>query len=379
MQFAFRLLTRTGRISYNDLRVRDSRLADRVDRWFWRRMVHDGDGDASTRSPEIVPPPLIAPIRLGGVTLSNRAVTHVRVSDSASNGTIPWEHAAAFSAAAQSGAGLILTELVAVASEARITPGSSGLYCPDHQFAWTKIAKSIHANSSSRIGIQLAHAGRRGSTRGRAEGLDRPLASGNWPLVCASPLPYTPVSQVPKEMDSSDMAKVREDFVRSARMANEAGFDMMHLHFAHGYLLASFLSPLTNQRSDSYGGSLENRLRFPLEIFDAVRAVWPESKPVAVALSVADCARAGNRIEDGVVIAQALKNHGCDLIHVLAGHTTFESEPLYGTGFLTAFSDQIRNEALISTMVGGYLTTTDQVNTVVAAGRTDLCIIDFSG
>jgi len=235
----------------------------------------------------------------------------------------------------------------------------------------------MHTQSPAKAAIQLGHAGRRGSTRPRSEGLDRPLREGNWPLVSASPIPYTPRNQVPAEIDRAGMDRVRDSFVRAAQMAHEAGFDLLQLHFAHGYLLASFLSPLTNLRGDDYGGDLELRARFPLEVFDAVRAVWPESKPLSVAISVTDCARGGNDIEDGVALGRLLKSHGCDLIAVLAGQTTLDGDPGYTRGFLTPLSDRVRNEAGIPTIVGGYLTTSNDVNTILAAGRGDLCVVNY--
>ncbi|HEX9135230.1 MAG TPA: hypothetical protein VF844_23320, partial [Ktedonobacteraceae bacterium] len=216
--------------------------------------------------------------------------------------------------------------------------------------------------------------GRRGSTRPREEGLDRPLRDGNWQLLSASPIPYTPSSQVPKEMHRADLDRVRNDFVHATRRAQEAGFDLVQLNFAHGYLLASFISPLTNFRNDEYGGDLEHRMRFPLEIFDAVRAGWPQDRPISVAISASDCARGGIEVDDAVIVARMFKEHGCDIIAVVTGQTTIDSEPTYGRGFLTPFSDRIRNEACIPTMVGGYLTTSDEVNTILAAGRADLCI-----
>jgi anthraniloyl-CoA monooxygenase len=222
----------------------------------------------------------------------------------------------------------------------------------------------------------LGHAGRRGSTRPRAEGPDRPLREGGWPLVAASPVPYAPGGRTPAELDRAGMDGVRDSFVRAARMADEAGFDLLQLHFAHGYLLAGFLSPLTNLREDDYGGDPERRARFPLEVLDAVRAAWPESKPLSVAMSVTDCAKGGLEIEDGVGMARLFKSHGCDLIAVLAGQTTIDSDPSYGRGFLTPLSDRVRNEAGIATLVGGYLTTSNDVNTILAAGRGDLCIMN---
>jgi anthraniloyl-CoA monooxygenase len=243
---------------------------------------------------------------------------------------------------------------------------------------WAELVEDIHRVMEQKIGIDLNHAGRRGSTRPRAEGLDRPLRQDNWPLVSASAVPYGPHNQVPQEMTGEDLERVCHEFVRSAQWAMEADFDLLQLTMAHGYLLASFLSPLTNQRDDEFGGALKQRMRYPLDIFDAVRAVWPADKPLSVALNASDCVKGGMTIEDAVIVARTLKEHGCDIIAVQVGQTTSDSEPAYGRGFLTAYSDRIRNEAGIPTIVGGYLTTSDEVNTIIAAGRADLCIIESS-
>jgi len=322
-----------------------------------------------------VPPPMLAPLRLRGLTLANRAVLAARPLDSAEGGMPDERHKDQLLRHAQAGAGLVLTEIVAVSPEGRITPGCAGLYCPEHQRAWANIVRTVHAHSPAKVALQLGHAGRRGSTRPRWEGLDRPLKQGNWPLISASAIPYTPTNQVPKQADAADLAKVCADFVQAAEMAREIGFDLLQLYFAHGFLLASFLSPLTNVRNDEHGGSLENRMRFPLEVFDAVRAAWPEEKPLSVALSVADYAKGGLTREEAVAVARTFRERGCDLITVLAGQTTPEAEAPYGPGFLTPWSDLIRNEALIATMTGGHLTTTDPVNTIITAGRADLCVL----
>jgi anthraniloyl-CoA monooxygenase len=250
------------------------------------------------------------------------------------------------------------------------------MYDEEHLAAWKKIVDSIHINTPTKIALQLSHAGRRGSTRPRSEGLDRPLLTGNWPLLSASPLPYTPTDQTPKTMDRADMDRVRDEFVRAATLADEAGFDMIQLHFAQGYLLTGFLSPLTNQRQDDYGGSPENRLRFPLEVFDAVRAVWPADKPISVAVPATDWEKGGLGLDDGVAIAEMLKTHGCDLIQALAGQTTPKASPVYGSGFLTPLNDWLRNNAHVPTMTMGHITTTDEVNTILAAGRADLVIMN---
>ncbi|HXX78259.1 MAG TPA: hypothetical protein VEI53_07200, partial [Ktedonobacteraceae bacterium] len=241
---------------------------------------------------------------------------------------------------------------------------------------WNQVVDYIHNYTSSMVAIQLNHAGRRGSTRSRANGLDIPLQESGWPLFSASSIPYSPSNQIPKEMNQADMDTVRNDFVLAVQRAHEAGFDLLHLNFAQGYLLASFISPLTNHRSDEFGGDLQYRMRFPLAIFDAVRETWPLEKPIAVTISAEDCVKDGLNVNDAIDIAKMLKNHGCDIIAVTIGQTTIDSEPTYGKGFLTPFSDRIRNEAGIPTMVRGYLTTNDEVNTIIAADRADLCIMD---
>jgi anthraniloyl-CoA monooxygenase len=275
----------------------------------------------------------------------------------------------------RSGAGLVLTEFVAVSPEGRITPGSPGLWREEHGEAWAGIVEKLREEGQVVLALQLGHAGRRGSTRPRREGVDRALRDGGWPLMSASPIPYAPGGQVPKEMGRADLDHVRERFVRSARMAALAGFDVLELNFAHGYLPASFISPLSNRRTDQYGGSLENRMRFPLEILDAVRGVWSEDRPLAVSLSVTDWARGGFRVEEGVAAARAFKEHGCDLVHVRAGQNTIRAAPVYGRMFLASHSDRVRNEAKVPTLVGGNLSTRDEINTLLAAGRADLCAL----
>lgn len=404
MQFTFHLLTRSTRISYDNLRLRDPYFVDTVDRWFAATAVdrqsepgnpsavlRTGDGKREKgkkegftsaplplRSPTLVaPPPLLTPLRLREMTLPNRVVFAPTSTYSAEDGIPNDAHMRQLVHRASGGAALVMTEPTAVSPEGQITPACIGMYRDDHVVAWTKIVDFIHANSASKVALQLNHAGRRGSTRPRTEGLDRPLRTGNWPLIAASPLPYMAQSQTPKEMDRDDMDQVRDDFVRAAEMAEEAGFDTLQLHFAHGYLLASFISPLTNQRDDEYGGSLENRMRFPLEVFDAVHAVWPEEKPISVAITATDWHRRGSDLDDGAAVAGMLRNHGCDLIQTLAGQTTAYARPTYDPGFLIPYSDWVRNESGVPTMVGGHLTTTDQINTAVAAGRADLCIMEI--
>ncbi len=395
MLFTFQLLTRSGRISYDDLKLRDARFGDAVDRWYLHRAQAETDQQEVSlpnnfRFPLVAPSPLFASLGLRELMLSNRLVlmqehpakqkrtisTTITADELVKESTPGDRHAAQLQLCALSGAGLIITETVAISAEARITPDDVGVYAEEHVSAWASILKIVHDSSAAKVAVQLSHAGRRGSTRPRETGLDRPLRSGNWPLLSASPIPYTAQSQVPKEMDRTEMDRVCDEFVRATRRAQEAGFDLLQLHFAHGYLLASFLSPLTNLRDDEYGGDLDRRMRFPLEVFDAVRTAWPDDKPLSVALSANDYVKGGTTVEDAVGVARALKNHGCDMLEVLAGQTTIASEPIYGRGFLTSLSDRIRNEGGIPTMVGGYLTTSNEVNTILAAGRADVCIME---
>lgn len=356
MPFAFQLLTRSGRVSYDDLRLRDARFGDAVDRRFACATRAE---NADCVQPLFAPPPLFAPLKLRELTLTNRVVSRVSPQSGGENDS----------------AGLLMTEIVAVSPEGRITPDDACLYMPEHLAGWRQFVEQARARSSARLALQLGHAGRRGSTRPRTDALDLPLRSGNWPLLSASPMPYTPYSQVPRAMDRTDMQRVKEAFVQAARLANEAGFDILQLHCAQGYLLASFLSPLTNQRADEFGGDLSRRMRYPLEVFDAVRAAWPEQKPLAVALQASDGVRGGLTVDDAIIIARELKNRGCDLLTILAGQATPESELPYGRGYLTALSARVRNEAGLPTMLGGYLTTSNEVNTILAAGRGDLCIV----
>ncbi len=382
--FAFQLLTRSGRITYDDLHFRDARFGDLVDRWWAGRAVSSEQRAASgasysqlaTRNSQLVaPPPMFAPLGLRGMRVENRVVVSPGMVCPAQEGVPGAAYAEGIARAAGSGAGLVLTEPVAVGAEGRITPGDGGLYTPEQGAAWGRIVAAVH-EGGAKIGLVLNHAGRRGATRPRREGLDRPLRTGGWPLLASSALPYTPGSQVPRAMDRANMDAVAAAFVRAAELAQEAGFDLLQLHMAHGYLLGSFLSPLTNQRTDEYGGTLEVRLRWPLEVFDAVRAAWPVDKPLAVALTATDSVRGGFGVDDAVMVARTLQAHGCDLITVLAGHTVPDAEMPYGRGFLTPLSDRLRNEAGVPTLVGGYLTTQNEVNTIIAAARADLCVME---
>ncbi|MGH7907545.1 MAG: FAD-dependent monooxygenase, partial [Candidatus Binataceae bacterium] len=371
IQFVYYLLTRSGRISYDELRRRDSSFVDAMERWFFARTT-----ESRTQNQRVVAPaPMLAPFTLRSAIFQNRVAVSCSANYAARDGLPDEAYCADLKNLSRSGAALILTEPLAISPEARITPGCAGLYGPEHLAAWSRLTRIVHENGAI-IAARLGHAGRRGSTRPRDRGLDIPLGQGGWPLLSASAIPYLPDGPVPREMNRADMEQVREHHVRAAKMADEAGFDMLELYFAHGYLIASFISPLTNRRKDSYGGSLENRLRYPLEIIDAVRAVYPEIKPLCVAISATDWAKGGFEPDDAVVAARLMKNHGCDLFEVLAGQTILESQPVYGPYYLTGFSDQVRNEARAPTLTTGDIMTSDQVNNIIAAGRADLCIME---
>ncbi|MDJ0949445.1 MAG: bifunctional salicylyl-CoA 5-hydroxylase/oxidoreductase [Alphaproteobacteria bacterium] len=371
-QYVFSFLSRTKGVTYENLRLRDPDYIAGVDRWFAGQAAEAQGFDV----PEDPPPPMFTPLRLRNLVLSNRVVVSPMCQYSAEDGTVGDWHLAHLGSLARGGAGLVFCEMTDVSREGRITPGCAGMYKDEHVTAWRRIVDFVHAHTSAKIGMQLAHAGRKGSTRLAWEGMDEPLPDGNWPLISASPLPFLPHSQVPKEMDRADMDKVRDDFARAAAMAAEAGFDILELHMAHGYLLSSFISPLTNVRTDEYGGAVANRMRFPLEVFDGVRASWPEEKPISVRISATDwVADGGLTGDDAVEVARLLKAHGCDIIDVSAGQTTTEARPVYGRMFQVPFSDQIRQEAGIPTIAVGNITTADQINTIIAAGRADLCAL----
>jgi anthraniloyl-CoA monooxygenase len=371
-QFAYSLLTRSQRVSHENLRQRDASYLSNVERWFAGRA-----GAAARPAPQAAAPgaPMFQPFTLRGVTLANRVVVSPMAMYSAADG-IPGDfHLVHLGARALGGAGLVFTEMTCVAADARITPGCAGLYAEVHVAAWKRIVDFIHANSRAKVAVQLGHAGRKGSTRLGWEGYDEPLPQGNWPVIAASPIAYGPQNQTPREMTRADMDRVRDEFVAATRRAVAAGFDWLELHMAHGYLLSGFITPISNKRTDRYGGNMENRLRFPLEVFDAVRAAWPQDRPVSVRLSATDWVEGGIDGDQAVEIARAFKARGCDLIDVSAGQTSREAKPVYGRMFQTPFSDRIRNEAGIATMAVGNITDFDQVNGILAAGRADLCAL----
>jgi anthraniloyl-CoA monooxygenase len=372
IQFAFTLLTRSLRVTHENLKVRDPAFVAKVDTWF--------AGEAAKQSGRAVacdpaPPPMFTPFRLRDLVLPNRVVVSPMCQYSAADGTPDDWHLVHLGSRALGGAGLVFAEMTNVSAEGRISPGCTGLYRPEHATAWKRIVDFVHARTPAKIAIQLGHAGRKASTRRSWEGDVEPLPSGNWPIVSASPIPYFAHSQVPAEMTRADMQANLADYVQATRHAVAAGFDLLEVHMAHGYLLASFISPLTNRRTDGYGGSIENRMRFPLEVFDAVRAVWPAEKPMSVRISAVDWHPEGHGPEDAVEVARLLKAHGCDAVDVSAGQTIAEQRPVYGRLFQTGFADRIRHEVGVATMAVGNISSYADVDTILAAGRADLCLL----
>jgi anthraniloyl-CoA monooxygenase len=371
LPFAFGLLTRSKRITYENMRLRDPALVAAVADDF-ARTAFEAVGEAPPATP---PPPMFTPFKLRDLRLENRVAVSPMCMYSADEGTVGDFHLVHLGARAMGGAGLIFTEMTDVSAEGRITPGCAGMYSPEHVPAWKRIVDYVHRRSRAKICMQLGHAGRKGSTRLMWEGMDEPLPSGNWPLISASPLAYLPHGQVPRAMDRRDMDAVRDQFVRAAGMAEQAGFDMIELHMAHGYLLASFLSPLTNVRTDEYGGPVEQRMRYPLEVFEAVRAAWPAHKPMSVRVSAVDWAPGGMSGADTVVVVRALRERGLDVVDVSTGQTVADGKPVFGRMFQTAYSDQVRNDAHVPAMAVGNISTHDQVNSILTAGRADLCLL----
>jgi anthraniloyl-CoA monooxygenase len=372
VQFNFALMSRSKQITYENLRLRDPGFIAEVDRWWAGEVART---ERIALPPGITAPPMFAPFTLRGMRLGNRVVVSPMCQYSAVDGTPNDWHLVHYGARALGGAGLVYTEMTCISPEARITPGCAGLYTAEHAQWWTRIVDFAHRHSQAKVCLQLGHAGRKGSTQLMWDDMDHPLPRDNWPVVAASPLPYLPDSQVPREMSRADMHGVRDQFVAATIAAIGCGFDMLELHLAHGYLLASFISPVTNRRGDDYGGSLANRLRFPLEVFDAMRAAWPQERPMAVRISATDWIAGGLSGEDSVEIARVFKAHGCDLIDVSTGQTDPASRPVYGRMYQTVFAEQIRNEAGIATMAVGAITSADQVNTIIASGRADLCAL----
>ena len=364
VQFNYSLLTRSQRISHENLRLRDKTWLEGAEAWFQRLA---GAGDNTVRRP------MFAPFKLRDMRLKNRVVVSPMAQYKAVDGCPNDWHLVHYGERAKGGAGLVCIEMTCVSSEGRITPGCTGLYAHEHEVAWKRIVDFVHAETDAKICCQLGHSGAKGSTQLGWEEMDAPLKEGNWPVMSASANAWSERHQRARAMDRADMDRVREQFVASAEMAARADFDMLEIHCAHGYLLSAFITPLTNWRTDEYGGSLENRMRYPLEIFHAVRAVWPAAKPISVRISANDWVGAnGIEPQDAVAISRLLQQAGVDICDVSAGQTSIKAHPVYGRMFQTPFSDRIRNETGMATMAVGNIFEPDHVNSILMAGRADL-------
>jgi anthraniloyl-CoA monooxygenase len=371
-QFAFNIMTRSRRVTYENLRVRDPEFVEQMDAWFARR-VRDGIPVPERPGPT---PPMFQPFRLGALELVNRVICSpmdMYVSRDGMPGDFHFVH---LGGKALGGAGLVMTEMVCVSPTGRITPGCTGLWSDEQAAAWRRLTDFVHDNSAGKIGIQVGHSGRKGSTKLMWEGIDEPLPEGNWPVVGPSPIPYREgVNQVPEELSEEQMRDILEEFVTAAHLADTAGFDLLELHCAHGYLLSSFISPVTNRRTDGFGGDLAGRLRYPLAVFRAMRGAWPVDKPMTVRISATDWVEGGITGEDAVAVARAFKAAGAAAIDVSSGQVTPDEQPEFGRSYQTPFADAIRNRVGIPTIAVGVISSWDDVNSLVLAGRADLCAI----
>jgi anthraniloyl-CoA monooxygenase len=369
VQFTFNQTTRSKRITWDNLTLRDPAYVGRVREWYAKSVGAKQSKDGSW------PVPMFTPYAMRDMKLVNRCVVSPMCMYSADDGGVDDWHLVHVGSRAVGGAGLVICEGTGVSADGRISPGCAGMYRDGHVAAWKRIVDFVHARSKAKIGMQICHSGRKGSTKLPWEAGDTNLDSGNWELIAPSAIPYKAGNIVPREMNRADMDRVRDAFVSSATMADAAGFDLLELHYAHGYLMATFISPLTNRRADGYGGGIEGRMRYPLEVFDAVRRVWPERKPMSVRISASDWAEGGLSPSDAVEAARMLKDHGVDIIDVSAGQTVPQQQPVYGRMFQVPFSDQIRHEVGVATMTVGNIQGPDHINTILAAGRADLCVL----
>jgi anthraniloyl-CoA monooxygenase len=370
IQFAFNIMTRSRRVTYDNLRVRDPEFVEAVDSWFGAHEAARGFGSGEVR------PPMFQPFRLRQLELANRVVVSPMDMYRAEDGLPTDFHLVHLGGKALGGAGLVMTEMVCVSENGRISPGCTGIYTEEQAERWARITEFVHAESNAKIGVQLGHAGRKGSTRLMWEGIDDPLPDGNWPIVAPSPVPYRDgINQVPRELTHDELHAITAEFVDAARRADAAGFDLLELHCAHGYLLSSFISPLTNRRTDEYGGSLANRMRFPTDVFSAIRAVWPDRKPMSVRISATDWCDDGITANDAVEMAKAFAAVGVDIVDVSTGQVVADERPAFGRSYQTPFADRIRNEAGIPTMAVGIISSYDDVNSILLAGRADLCLL----
>ncbi|MGZ4582268.1 MAG: bifunctional salicylyl-CoA 5-hydroxylase/oxidoreductase [Nocardioidaceae bacterium] len=373
LQFAFNIMTRSRRVTYDNLRLRDQEFVADMDRWFAATV------SAALDVPPEPRPPMFQPFRLGSLELANRVIVSPMDMYSARDGVPGDFHLVHLGSKALGGAGLVMTEMVCVSAAGRITPGCTGIYTAEQEESWRRIAGFVHAQTGAKIGIQLGHSGRKGSTRLMWEGMDVPLPDGNWEVCGPSPLPYAAGSQTPRELDAAELGEIRGQFVAAALAAARAGFDLLELHCAHGYLLSSFLSPLTNRRTDRYGGSAAARLRYPLEVFDAIRAVWPQDRPMTVRISATDWCEGGLDIDDTVEIARAFAEHGVAGIDVSTGQVVSQEKPAFGRSYQTPYADRIRNEIGrkygVAVIAVGAISSYDDVNSLILAGRADLCAL----
>ncbi|HET9859114.1 MAG TPA: bifunctional salicylyl-CoA 5-hydroxylase/oxidoreductase [Nocardioidaceae bacterium] len=370
LQFGFNIMTRSRRVTYDNLKVRDPEFVEQVDRWFADHEKRRGHGFGDVR------PPMFQPFRLGELELQNRVVVSPMDMYKSVDGMPNDFHFAHLGGKALGSPGLVMTEMVCVSPEGRITPGCTGLWDDAQRDGWRRITDFVHTETATRIGLQLGHSGGKGSTKLMWEGIDEPLDDGNWEVTAASPVPYrSGVNQVPRELDRAGMDEIREQFVAATRRGAEAGFDLVELHCAHGYLLSSFLSPVTNRRTDEYGGPVENRLRFPLEVFRAMREVWPPERPMTVRISATDWVEGGIPLEDTLAIADAFEAAGADAVDVSTGQVTSDERPAFGRSYQTPYADAIRNRVGIPTIAVGVISSFDDVNSILLAGRADLCAL----
>jgi len=373
-QFAFNIITRSRRVTYENLRLRDPEFVAGLDRWFATQQEAGDDGTAPG-----VRPPMFQPGRIGGLRLANRVIVSPMDMYSARDGLPGDFHLVHLGSKALGGAGLVMTEMVCVSEPGRISPGCAGLYTAAQEAAWRRVVGFVHEHTGARIGIQLGHSGRKGSTRLMWEGIDEPLAEGNWEVCAPSAIPYSPANQVPRQLTEADLAEITGQFTGAAERAARAGFDLLELHCAHGYLLSSFLSPLSNQRTDRYGGSLEGRLRYPLEVLDAIRAVWPAGRPITVRISATDWHDGGVDADEAVEIARAFAEHGVNGIDVSTGQVVSDERPAFGRSYQTPYADRIRNEIGrkygVAVIAVGVISSYDDVNSILLAGRADFCAL----
>ena len=365
VQFTYNLLTRSQRISHENLRLRDPQWVHTAERWF--------QTTAGVPEDAVVRAPMFAPFQLGDMALKNRIVVSPMAQYKAKDGCPNDWHFVHYAERAKGGAGLVYTEMTCVSASGRITPGCPGLYAPEHEIAWRRLVNFIHTETDAKVCAQIGHSGRKGSTQLGWHKMDAPLDHGNWDLISASAIPWSVDNATPREMTRNDMDAVKAQFVASTRMAARCGFDMIELHAAHGYLISSFISPVSNVRTDAYGGSLENRMRYPIEVFAAMRAAWPLDRPLSVRISATDwVGQDGVTPEEAVEIARLFRDAGADIIDVSAGQTSVDARPQYGRMFQTPFSNRIRNDLNMPTMAVGNIYETDHVNSILLAGRADL-------